>query len=83
MAKMIKHKDSYIKHSTYTDMLKKINRVESCNETSAVVHMINKHGQPVEVKALFPASEVVAKIEDEEYLGEISEFLFSYYIGEV
>jgi hypothetical protein len=83
MAKMIKHKDSYFKEFEYSTMLKKITRVESCTEFSTKVHMTNQHGQDIEVKAQFPIDDLVKNIESEEYSGEISEFLFSYYIGEV
>lgn len=83
MAKMIKHKDSYINQSVYNDMLKKIQRIEVCTETATKVHMNNKHGLPIDAKILFPIDEVAQNIEAGEYSGEISEFLFSYYIGEV
>jgi hypothetical protein len=83
MAKMIKHKDSYFKAITYYDMLKKVTRVEACNESSTKVHMTNLHGQDIEAKAPFPIAYIVQNIEAGEYSGEISEFLFSYYIGEV
>jgi phage-related protein len=83
MAKMIKHKDSYFKNSVYQDMLKKITKVETCTEVTSKVQLTNQHGQVIEVKVLSPITDVVQNIESEEYSGEISEFLFSYYIGEV
>jgi hypothetical protein len=83
MAKMIKHKDSYFKNSVYQDMLKKITKVETCTEVTSKVQLTNQHGQVIEVKVQSPIDDVVQNIESEEYSGEISEFLFSYYIGEV
>jgi hypothetical protein len=64
-------------------MLKKITKVETCTEVTSKVQLTNQHGQVIEVKVLSPITDVVQNIESEEYSGEISEFLFSYYIGEV
>jgi hypothetical protein len=83
MAKMIKHKDSFFKSSIYWRMLDSITKVEPCTGPTSKVQMTNQHGQVIEIKAQFPIADIVQNIDTGEYSGEISEFLFSNYIGEV
>lgn len=83
MAKMIKHKDSFVNKSIFVSMFKGIDRVDKITDTSSLVHMDDQKFDPIEVKAPFSVAQIIETIENSDYEGEIAAHLFSYYIGEI
>jgi hypothetical protein len=83
MAKMIKHKDSFVATTMFATMLKRVNQVNKINDNSCFVLMEDQHRSPIEVKTPYSTEKVIETIENNQYEGEIAGHLFSYYIGEI
>lgn len=83
MAKMIKHKDSFVGTHLRTAMLKRVYSIQSISKESALVRMEDQTRQPIEVKTPFSMEKIVEAVENNEVEGEIASHLFSYYIGEI
>lgn len=83
MAKMIKHKDSFVSTSLFLTMFKRVQMVSKVSDTSSLVTMEDQNRGIIEVKTQYEMTKVIEAIENNDYEGDIAKDLFSYYIGEV
>lgn len=83
MAKMIKHKESFVSSTVFSTMLKRVVKVDYISKDSAMVHMEDQTRQPIEFKAPFSTEKIVDVVDNNETEGEVASYLFSYYIGEM
>lgn len=83
MAKMIKHKDSFVSSTVFSTMLKRVIKVDAISKEMSLVIMEDQTRAPIEVKAPFSTEKIVEAVENNEVEGEIAAHLFSYYIGEI
>lgn len=83
MAKMIKHKDSFVSTALFNKMISKIGRIVVISDKSCLVYMEGQNNMQLEVKVNHSIDQVRDAIENSDYSGEIMSHLFSYHIGEI